>query len=162
MPGANEGPSEIPLELAETLARSGFRLQFLPALGASVLADIARRMRTRLGVPSRSSFRDSPASAAARLRRGILRVACRAEARSGICPPPPLRGYGAASFAWLAEPKLTLRPSCAFFVWLAEPKLTLRPSCAFFVWLAEPKLTLQLLLRVSEGWWPRFVPDGTH
>jgi hypothetical protein len=28
-------------------------------------------------------------------------------------PPPPLRGYGAASFAWLAEPKLTLRRKLA-------------------------------------------------
>ena len=29
--------------------------------------------------------------------------------RDSTCPPPPLRGSGAASFAWLAEPKLTLR-----------------------------------------------------
>jgi hypothetical protein len=28
-------------------------------------------------------------------------------------PPPPLRGYGATAFAWLAEPKLTLRRQLA-------------------------------------------------
>jgi hypothetical protein len=31
------------------------------------------------------------------------------ESQKVVSPPPPLRGCGAASFAWLAEPKLTLR-----------------------------------------------------
>jgi hypothetical protein len=30
-----------------------------------------------------------------------------------VSPPLPLRGYGATAFAWLAEPKLTLRRDLA-------------------------------------------------
>ena len=69
--------------------------------------------RHSCGVPSRRSFGDTtgPACAASPLRRDVLRVARRAEVRSGTRQGPPtrLRRSRAASFAWLAEPKLTLR-----------------------------------------------------
>ena len=41
-------------------------------------------------------------------RRGAAREP---KLRLASGPPPPLRGYGATAFAWLAEPKLTLRVS---------------------------------------------------
>jgi hypothetical protein len=42
---------------------------------------------------------------------GYLRLwlECDGWLEGGICPPSRLRRYGATSFAWLAEPKLTLR-----------------------------------------------------
>ena len=46
------------------------------------------------------------ASAAARLRRDILRVACRAEARSEARLRVALRRYGGASFACIHERRL--------------------------------------------------------
>ena len=80
-------------ESASFRLRRWVESQFLPRspdVAASV-SDRRRKVRTR-----------SPTK--------VLRV-YRAVARSEEgCPPPPLRGYGAASFAWLAEPKLTLRP----------------------------------------------------
>src|SRR5687768_2443501 len=42
---------------------------------------------------------------------GMMAVSAidRSRAVGGFCPPSRLRRSGAASFAWLAEPKLTLR-----------------------------------------------------
>ncbi len=73
--------------------------------GATALAWLAKPKRPW----SYDWLRRRPAFAATPLRRGSLRVACRAEASSGgeeRSPPPPRRGYGATALARLAEPKL--------------------------------------------------------
>jgi hypothetical protein len=63
---------------------------------------------------------------------------------------------GSVRQRWPAEPKLVRTPDRPAF---AAPPLRrgiLRLSDTRLV--TEPKLAR----RASEGWWPRFVPDGTH